>query len=181
MNRPAFIWSVFGFALAALLAAMAAVTVTAVRLDRAQAEAQRQAGVEERVRLALWRIDSAVAPLLLQESSRPYFTYTAFFPAERAYDKMFRPVSGKEALLPSPLLTQTSSNVLLHFQYSPEGALTSPQVPVRRDLALAHTDAGQLDLAFKRLDELRGLVSFGSLAAACVITLSQPVPVALMP
>jgi signal transduction histidine kinase len=177
MNRPAFIWSVFGFALAALLAAMAAVTVTAVRLDRAQAEAQSQAGVEERVRLALWRIDSAVAPLLLQESSRPYFTYTAFFPAERAYDKMFRPVSGKEALLPSPLLTQTSSNVLLHFQYGPEGALTSPQVPARRDLALAHTDARQLDLASKRLDELRGLVSPSSLAVACVTTLSQPVPV----
>lgn len=177
MNRPAFIWSVFGFALAALLAAMAAVTVTAVRLDRAQAEAQRQAGVEERVRLALWRIDSAVAPLLLQESSRPYFTYTAFFPAERAYDKMFRPVSGKEALLPSPLLTQTSSNVLLHFQYSPEGALTSPQVPVRRDLALAHTDAEQLEIAGKRLAELRNLVSPGSLAAACVTTLAQPVPV----
>jgi signal transduction histidine kinase len=182
MNRPAFIWSVFGFALAALLAAMAAVTVTAVRLDRAQAEAQRQAGIEERVRLALWRIDSAVAPLLLQESSRPYFTYTAFFPAERAYDKMFRPVSGKEALLPSPLLAQTSSNVLLHFQYSPEGALTSPQVPARRDLALAHADASQLDLASKRLAELRGLVSPSSLAAACVTTLSQPVPVtALVP
>jgi signal transduction histidine kinase len=181
MNRPAFIWSVFGFALAALLAAMAAVTVTAVRLDRAQAEAQRQAGVEERVRLALWRIDSAVAPLLLQESSRPYFTYTAFFPAERAYDKMFRPVSGKEALLPSPLLTQTSSNVLLHFQYSPEGALTSPQVPVRRDLALAHTDVEQLEIAGKRLAELRSLVSPSSLAAACVTTLSQPVPVALVP
>ena len=177
MNRPAFIWSVFGFALAALLAAMAAVTVTAVRLDRAQTEAQRQAGVEERVRLALWRIDSAVAPLLLQESSRPYFTYTAFFPAERAYDKMFRPVSGKEALLPSPLLTQTSSNVLLHFQYSPEGALTSPQVPVRRDLALMHTDAEQMEIAAKRLAELRGLVSPSSLAAACVTTLAQPVPV----
>src|SRR5215208_2446372 len=110
MNRPLFIWSVLGLALAALLAAMTAVRITAVRLDRAQTEARRQADFEEKVRLALWRIDSAVAPLLLEESSRPYFTYTAFFPAERAYDKMFRPVSGKETLLPSPLLTQTSSN-----------------------------------------------------------------------
>jgi signal transduction histidine kinase len=177
MNRPLFIWSVFGLALAALLAAMTAVTVTAVRLDRTQAEAQRQADFEEKVRLALWRIDSAVAPLLLQESSRPYFTYTAFFPAERAYDKMFRPVSRQEALLPSPLLTQTSSNVLLHFQYSPEGTLTSPQVPVRRDLALAHADAQQLELASKRLEEFRGLISPNSLATACAVTLSDPVPI----
>lgn len=181
MNRPLFIWSVFGLALAALLAAMTAVTVTAVRLDRTQAEAQRQAAFEETVRLALWRIDSAVAPLLLQESSRPYFTYTAFFPADRAYDKMFRPVTAKETLLPSPLLTQTSSNVLLHFQYGPEGALTSPQVPARRDLALTHASPEQLELASKRLEELRSLVSPNSLAIACATTLSEPVPVTPSP
>jgi signal transduction histidine kinase len=167
----------FGIAVAALLAAMAAVTVTALRLDSAQNEAQRQAKLEENVRLALWRMDSALAPLLVQESSRPYFTYTAFFPAERAYDKMFRPVSGKEALLPSPLLTQTSSNVLLHFQYGPEGTLTSPQVPARQDLARAHADPSQLELASKRLTDLRRLVSPHSLEVACVTTLSQPVPI----
>jgi signal transduction histidine kinase len=177
MNRPLFIWSVFGLALAALLAAMSAVTITAVRLDRTQAEARRQAGFEEKVRLALWRIDSAVAPLLLQESSRPYFTYTAFFPAERAYDQMFRPVTGKEALLPSPLLTQTSSNVLLHFQYTPGGVLTSPQVPVRRDLALAYADSEQLELASKRFGEFCRLISPNALATGCATTLSQPVPV----
>jgi signal transduction histidine kinase len=184
MNRPFFIWSVFGLALAVLLAAMTAVTITAARLDRTQAEAQRQADFEEKVRLALWRIDSAVAPLLLQESSRPYFTYTAFFPADRAYDQMFRPVSGKEALLPSPLLTQTSSNVLLHFQYTPGGTLTSPQVPARRDLALAHTDAGQLETASKRFAEFCSLISPNALAVSCATTLSEPVPVssaALLP
>jgi signal transduction histidine kinase len=177
MNRPVFIWSVFGLALAALLAAMTAVTVTAVRLDRTQVEARRQADFEEKVRLALWRIDSAVAPLLLQESSRPYFTYTAFFPSERAYDQMFRPVKSKEALLPSPLLTQTSSNVLLHFQYTPGGVLTSPQVPARRDLALAHIDAEQLELASQRFNEFRRLINPNSLETACAVTLSQPVPI----
>jgi signal transduction histidine kinase len=184
MNRPLFTWSVFGLALAALLAAMTAVTITAVRLDRTQSEARRQADFEEKVRLALWRIDSAVAPLLLQESSRPYFTYTAFFPAERPYDQMFRPVTGKEPLLPSPLLTQTSSNVLLHFQSTPEGTLTSPQVPARRDLALAHADAEQLDTASKRFGEFCRLISPNALAMGCATTLSQPVtvrPAALVP
>jgi signal transduction histidine kinase len=177
MNRPFSIWSVFGIALVLLLAAMSAVSITAVRLDRAQAEAQRQAAFEEKVRLALWRMDSALAPLILEESSRPYFTYTAFFPAERAYDKMFGPLSGKELLLPSPLLAQASSNVLLHFQYSPEGMLTSPQVPTRRDLARAHVNDQQIAVAEDRLRQLRELVSPNSLATACAVTLSAPTPI----
>ena len=78
------------------------------------------------MRLALWRMDSAVAPLILEESSRPYFTYSAFFPADRAYEKTFGLTASKELMLASPLLTQTSSNVLLHFQYGPDGGISSP-------------------------------------------------------
>jgi signal transduction histidine kinase len=181
MNRPFVIWSVFGGALLLLLSAMFAVSITAVRLDRAQAEAQRQAEFEEKVRLALWRMDSTLAPLILQESSRPYFTYNSFFPADRAYDKMFGPPSGKEVLLPSPLLTQTSSNVLLHFQYGPDGILTSPQVPVaaRQKLAEAHVDVQQIELASRRLTELQHLIKPDALAVACATTLSEPVPMTL--
>jgi signal transduction histidine kinase len=180
MNRPLVIWSIFGVALALLLAAMTAVSVTAVRLDRAQSEAQRQAEFEEKVRLALWRMDSALAPLILQESSRPYFTYSSFFPADRAYEKMFGPVANKDVLLPSPLLTQTT-NVLLHFQYGPEGVLTSPQVPApaRRKLAEAHLNPEQLELSSKRLTELQHLIKPDALVTACTTNLSEPVPVTL--
>src|SRR6185503_11573084 len=180
MNRPLVIWSIFGVALALLLAAMTAVSVTAVRLDRAQSEAQRQADFEEKVRLALWRMDSALAPLILQESSRPYFTYSSFFPADRAYEKMFGPVANKDVLLPSPLLMQTT-NVLLHFQYGPEGVLTSPQVPApaRRKLAEAHLNSEQIELSSKRLTELQRLVKPDALVMACTTTLSEPVPVTL--
>lgn len=184
MNRPAIIWIIFAVAAALVFAAMTAVSLTTLRLERTQAEAQRQAAFEEKVRLALWRMDSALAPLIIQESSRPYFTYAAFFPAERAYEKMFSPVAGSDALLPSPLLTQTSSNVLLHFQYGPDGVLSSPQVPApeRRALARAHTTPEQINQAATRLAELQQLVHPNALAMACVATLSDPIPVtALVP
>jgi len=42
------------------------VSLTAVRLNRAQEEAARQAEVEERVRLALWRMDSALATFVVE-------------------------------------------------------------------------------------------------------------------
>ncbi len=184
MNRPLFIWSVFAAALALLLATMGAVTVTAVRLDRSQAAAQRQAEYEEKVRLALWRMDSALAPMIVQESSRPYFTYRAFFPAERPYDKMFNRLSGEERLLPSPLLTQTSSNVLLHFQYGPECILTSPQAPAgpQRTIAERYVGPQQIQQFSARLAQLEKLITPEALQMSCVTTLAKPDnPLALAP
>jgi signal transduction histidine kinase len=167
---------VFGVAVAIVFAAMTAVSVTTLRLERSQLEAQLQAELEEKVRLALWRMDSAVAPLILEESSRPYFTYSAFFPAERAYETTFGADSGRGTLLASPLLTQTSSNVLLHFQYGPDGALTSPQVPApeRRALARAHATPEQMEECNVRLNGLQQLISPKALATACVTTLPEP-------
>lgn len=176
MNRPALVWTVFGVAVALVFATMSAVSLTTLRLERSQLEAQHQAELEEKVRLALWRMDSAVAPLILEESSRPYFTYSAFFPAERAYEKTFGPEESPGTLLASPLLTQSSSNVLLHFQYGPDGMLTSPQVPApeRRPLARAHATPDQMEQCKVRLNELQQLINPQALAMACVATLPEP-------
>lgn len=129
MNRPQWIWAVFGFSLAVLLAAMGWVSGIALRLDAAEAEAQGKAEHEERIRLALWRMDSAVSPLIANEIARPYFAYSAYYPAQRAYDNMFSPIEPGEVLIPSPLLTFESPYIRLHFQYGPDGTLTSPQIP----------------------------------------------------
>ena len=64
MNRPWQIWLAFALCLAVVLAAMGWVSLTALSLDRAQTEARRQAKIEENVRLALWRMDSSVSPLI---------------------------------------------------------------------------------------------------------------------
>jgi hypothetical protein len=54
--------------LALLLLGMGALSWKAADLERDARAARRQAAVEEDVRLALWRMDSAVAPILARES-----------------------------------------------------------------------------------------------------------------
>jgi len=68
MNRPWKIWLAFALCAAVLLGVMSWVSFTALRLDRLQLEAARQAELEERARLALWRMDSALAAELLPPS-----------------------------------------------------------------------------------------------------------------
>ncbi|MGC4001451.1 MAG: HAMP domain-containing sensor histidine kinase [Anaeromyxobacter sp.] len=101
MTRRWHLWAVFALCLAGLLAGVGGISLAALRLDRAEAEARRQAALEQDVRLALWRLDAAVAPLLAREGARP----------ARAY----------AAALPLP------ERVLAHFQLSPGGELRSPQ------------------------------------------------------
>src|SRR6476661_4342388 len=137
MNRPWHIWSIFGICLAVLLAAMGWVSLTAVRLDRAQEEAAQQADIEERVRLALWRMDSALATFVVEESARPYSAYDSFHAAERAYTKGYASIKQGDVLVPSPLLTYLPTNVLLHFQFGEDGKLSSPQVPLDSQRRLA--------------------------------------------
>ncbi|MFW6108124.1 MAG: sensor histidine kinase [bacterium] len=148
MKRPWLIWTAFGLCLLLVLAAMSWTSHTVLRLERAEARARRQAAdaeveirrrttVEENVRLALWRMDSTLAPIIAQENARPYFAYQPFHPAERAYTRMYRPIEKGDVLIPSPLLRGTPRFVRVHFQYAPDGALTSPQAPDgnMRDLA----------------------------------------------
>jgi len=133
MKRTVQLWAAFAACLVVMLAAMGWVSLTVLRLERENEDAQRQADLEETVRLALWRMDSAIAPLIIEESARPYFEYAAFSPAE-----VVRPgqpsLEEGESLLPSPLLSRVSSNVMVYFNGmyvngSDAPELTSPQVP----------------------------------------------------
>ncbi|MBM3832803.1 MAG: hypothetical protein FJ403_05930 [Verrucomicrobia bacterium] len=66
MNRPLTVWVIFGLSFAVLLAAMGWVSLTTLRLDQAQTRAAQQAELEEKVRLALWRMDSSLAPMIVE-------------------------------------------------------------------------------------------------------------------
>ena len=57
MKRSRHVWILFVLCLAVVLAAMAWISRTAL-------DARRQAALEENVRLALWRMDFALAPVL---------------------------------------------------------------------------------------------------------------------
>ncbi len=171
--RPWQTWLLFGLCLAVVLAAMGWLSLVVVRLDRAESAAIVQAAMEERVRLALWRMDSALNPLIAQESTRPYFAYRAFTPTDRNYASMFNngdPVA-------SPLLETVSPQVLVHFQIAPGGALSSPQVPLGslRQLAEAkYTSADKIDMYARRLAELQPLLDRRSLMTSLEPPETQP-------
>ena len=162
MNRPLHIWLIFGLCLVVLLAAMGWVSFTAVRLDRAQQEAGQQAEVEEKIRLALWRMDSALAAVVIEESARPYYVYEPFHATDRAYTKGYSSIKRGDVVVPSPLLTYLPTNVLVHFQFGADGRLTSPQVPSgnERDLAeVGYTTAQKISAAAARLAELQKVLN----------------------
>jgi signal transduction histidine kinase len=120
-----------------LIGAMTSLTVIGHRLDEKAQLANIRADGEQRIRLALWRMDATVGPIIAQENARPYFEYAPFYSAERAYTNMFAPLGPGEVIVPSPLLTYQSQHISIHFQFASDGSLTSPQIPVSnmRDLA----------------------------------------------
>lgn len=60
----------FGLAFVALFGAFAWITSVALRLETAEFEARQQATLDENVRLALWRMDSALLPVIARENAR---------------------------------------------------------------------------------------------------------------
>lgn len=64
-------WFLFGLCLVTVLGAMGWISLTMLRLDREEHEARRRAQIEERVRLALWRLDTAAVPLLAAAAAWP--------------------------------------------------------------------------------------------------------------
>src|SRR3954468_21660101 len=162
MKRVGPVWLIFGLCVALAAWAMTRLDASARDLERAEARARRQAALEENVQLALWRMDSALAPLMAEEGARPYFAYSPLYPAERAFTCMFSEIKRGDVLVPSPLLTFASPRVRLHFQYGPDGRLSSPQVPTGSMLDRAEVrelPPGRIALAARRLDELGRLVN----------------------
>lgn len=73
------------FVLASLcvVAALAAVTIQSLRLERNELRSRAIAEHEASVRLVLWRMDSMLAPILAREAATPYYFYRPFFEASR--------------------------------------------------------------------------------------------------
>ncbi|MFW5692734.1 MAG: sensor histidine kinase, partial [Thermoguttaceae bacterium] len=128
MFRPWSIWLLFALCLAVVLAAMGWVSRAVLRLEQEGRLAQQDAVLEENVRLALWRMDTAAAPLLAEESARPHFAYQAFYEPRRPAAPDDAPLPGR-LLAPSPLLRDPPEHVLVYFQFDEQGRFTSPQAP----------------------------------------------------
>lgn len=155
-------WLIFSICALAVLEGLGWITWQALRSERREAEARAQSEFQERIRLALWRMESEVTPIIAQEAARPYFHYRPFYPAERAYNRMWQEVESGEVLVPSPLLESSGQFVRLHFQVAPDGQITSPQSPTgnMRDLAESqYVDGEFIVLAGELLDELSAIVT----------------------
>jgi signal transduction histidine kinase len=153
-TRRRLTWIVFAVCAVLVLEGLGWVTWQALS---ARADAQFQ----ESLRLALWRMDSELTPVLAQEAARPYFQYRAFYPAERAYTRMWQEIQPGELRVPSPLLEGSGPFIRLHFEVEPDGSLTSPQAPTgnMRDLAeSAYIPGEYIVYAGELLDRLAALL-----------------------
>lgn len=124
MRRPLQVWLAFAACAAVAIAALAWLTREAVHADLARSAADLRDDQQRRINLALWRMDTKLAPLLAAEAARPAFYYDPLLPA----------VGDGEAIAAtelSPLTSGAPADVLLNFVVTPAGEWTSPQAPAR--------------------------------------------------
>ncbi|MFN0077290.1 MAG: sensor histidine kinase [Prosthecobacter sp.] len=162
MRKPLHIWITFLACLGLLLAAMAWVSWHTLSLERTREEAARDADQQERVRLALWRLDFQASALMIRENARPPHDFRPFHSPEGLVNKAYGNVAKGEVLVPSPLLAETPEHVLLHFQMDARGQIISPQVPQNGERALAlaqFINADDLTRSEQRLNGLRELMA----------------------
>jgi signal transduction histidine kinase len=172
MKRPWQVWLVLAACGVLVASAMAWLTIHALRADRERAAARAAAELEQKVSLALWRMDTKLAPLIAEESARPHYYYNSFITVEAPRSK----AGPAEELAPSPLLNPNNSSVLINFNATAGGEWTSPQAPPAALTQLA-CDAGmsldQIESNRKRLDELATEIPVMQLLAQLP---EQPVP-----
>ena len=155
-------WLIFAACAVLALGGLSWITATVLELERSERAAREETRHQETLRLALWRMDSWFGPLLAREAARPYFEYQPFYPEERAYNRVLCEIEPGEVLRPSPLLTQCSPFLRLHFQVDEAGAWSSPQVPTGNQLDLAQgtlVPAADIAVAAAVLEELAQAVS----------------------
>ncbi len=156
-------WVAYALGAALTLGAMGWVSAHLVALQGRELNAGLEVQRADRLRIALWRMDSWLTPLLAQEAARPWFEYRSFYePPEGQYTAMLQEVPEGALLARSPLLSFRSEFLPLHFQIESDQSMTSPQVPAGnyRDLAEATALPGeQIDANVAQLDAILGCVT----------------------
>ena len=131
-------WIVTALAMAVVLGTLAWATRTIMAADAARHAMLADAAVQERLRLALWRMESIAATLTVEEGARPPSDYRAFAnPAHALTNTGLTALPKGTVLTPSPLLEGTPPRVLLHFELLPDGSVRSPQVPEGMECSVA--------------------------------------------
>jgi signal transduction histidine kinase len=166
-------WIAFAVTAACVLLALLVVTVQSLRLESREVRSRAVAEHEGLVRLVLWRMDSMLAPILAREAATPAAYYRPFHErgSARLDDTLGRDeadalarkgltLPAVAAPSPSPLLRGNLPLVNLYFEER-DGVLSSPQVPVGVERALAESEfvsAYEIEVGAARLRELGTLL-----------------------
>jgi signal transduction histidine kinase len=126
--RPRLIWFIATLCALVVLGAMGLLTRHILRLESERQVAQADAELGERLRLALWRMDSEASATLILENNRPPSQFRAFYAPTNTWSNDLTNLSNGEILQASPLLTETPDYAVIHFELDNEG-LRSPQSP----------------------------------------------------
>jgi signal transduction histidine kinase len=141
MRYPWRFWILYAVSLIAVGTALGALTHFALKIEQAEALAQKRAELEDRVSQALWRIDSEIlAPIVAEQATLPAFFYEPIQPLPQPPSAKGAVATFPRDYFVSPLLTEPSEFTLLHFQIDPSGRVVSPQIP-QEDLALVDLSA----------------------------------------
>ncbi|MFK7739738.1 MAG: sensor histidine kinase [Planctomycetota bacterium] len=128
-------------------------TVALLRLERDERIARRETIVQERMRLALWRMDSWLSPQLARESLRPPQDYRAFPVAPTAWTRGFSKIAAGEVMVQSPLLGAESPLFPLHFEVE-AASVRSPQVPMGNERDFAEANGMSADVLDRSRQQL---------------------------
>ena len=129
MNRSWVIWSTLLLCAVVIFGSMAWMSRGVIRSEQDRIQAQAQAQVGERIGLALSRMDTIGAALLVVENQRPPLHYEAFFSPDDVFTAQASGLLKNEVQRASPLLIDEEEITKLHFEIRPDGTLSSPQVP----------------------------------------------------
>ncbi len=124
-----------GIALVVGLICVSVLSIVVIERDGAEKRAVRRATLEENVRLSLWRMDSELAPLISNESTRPALDWRQ---------------------LPAAAFAERSAYVKVHFQFDDQGRLTSPQGSAALERLGSLVSRDQLTTLLEKRRELLG-------------------------
>ena len=156
-------WLVWALGALLTLGALSWISVVVIDLETSEREAREVSAQQERVRLALWRMDSWFGAQLATEVARLPREYQAYSPQPLAYTKILSQIEPGEVMVPSPLLSFESEIIRIHFQLGRKG-WSSPQLPVGNQLDLAQANglapAERLAARREALEELAAAVTY---------------------
>lgn len=164
LPRSRVVFSAVFVSIAVLVAGgLAWLTGMVVSLDHQQRLARAEGERNGRLRLALWRLDARLFPVLAREANRPVSHYYALASVPGAFVPQGTGWRVTEVLQPSPLLDEPRPAwLLLHFQVAPEQVpitCESPQVPNNADWRhlqlVSKGSAGVSEAVRRHLDDLR--------------------------